>query len=113
MRVVNVSVVISTDGIRTMAEADLIDFDSKAPEIAISGKGGAGREPGDKNRQWIGDNLATARALRSLAAHIERQARGAVKHAESVKAHRAEIEARKAASYDYAIPSVIDLPSNF
>lgn len=76
--------------------------------VPASGKGSSGRERGDKSNQSVGDDLATARALISLAAHLTRRANGAVRHQESIKAHRAEIVERKAyapppaAVYGYA-----------
>lgn len=86
----NVSLYIMTDGNRTVAEARMI-------AAGMSGQGSAGREPGDKADAFVGEDLAVARALRSLAAHLERRARGRVNHAESIKAHKAEIAIREAA----------------
>jgi hypothetical protein len=45
----------------------------------------------------VGENLAVARALRSIANRLERQAQGYLRHAESNKAHKEEIAEKKAA----------------
>ena len=70
MENLNVSVSIMSDGTRTVAEATLIDFEYNA----IRGAGSAGRDHEDKYKAQVGDDLATARALRSLAVHLERRA---------------------------------------
>lgn len=87
----NVSLYIMTDGNRTSAEATIV------VGKLVHGNGSSGRDPGDKSDAGIGRNLAVARALRSLAANLERDAKGKVNHAESVKAHEAEIAEKKAA----------------
>jgi hypothetical protein len=56
------------------------------------------REPGDKPDAAIGADLATARALALLARKLERRARGAVRHAEHVKADRAARKTREDAA---------------
>ena len=67
-----------------------------------SGKGSAHRDRGDKNDEETGELLATARALESLAAGLRRRARGRIRNAETIKAHRElaaqrrEIEAAEA-----------------
>lgn len=102
MKQLQVSILLTSDGTRTVAEAELDEMHvSQYGDIALvvpaSGKGSSGRERGDKSNQSVGDDLATARALISLAAHLTRRANGAVRHQESIKAHRAEIAERKAA----------------
>jgi hypothetical protein len=105
VRNLNIGIMVMSDGDRTVAEAVLIDYenipidndDGLVP--VISGSGSAGREPGDKSDQSVGDDLALARSLRSLAARLERRANGKVRHAESCKAHRAEIAERKGTGY--------------
>jgi hypothetical protein len=86
------SVMLMADGTRTVAEITITDIGR-----VIAGSGSAGRERGDKNDPLVGEWLATARALRSAAAHLERSARGRVNHAEAIKAHRREIAVRIAA----------------
>lgn len=89
-----VSVTAVTDGSRTVAEAVLTTAYPHSP--LATGAGSSGREPGDKYDAQTGSELAIARALRSMAARLERRARGRVSHAESVKAHKAEIAERAA-----------------
>jgi uncharacterized protein DUF1876 len=55
----------------------------------ITAAGSAKLEPGDHRNNSIGEDLAVARALAILSRKLERRARGAVRHAESVKAARA------------------------
>src|ERR1700742_2285536 len=98
MRTATVHVGLAHDGTRTVAEASLSspfgeDFLFSLP---VTGTGSSAREVDDKPDQRTGDDLALARALRSMAAHLERRANGRIRHAESVKAHRAEIARRKA-----------------
>lgn len=73
-----------SDGSRTVAEATLHTY--RHP--ALSGTGSSGREPGDKADAGIGEDLALARALRSLAARLERQANGRCKHRADVRAQK-------------------------
>src|ERR1700743_2184450 len=95
MEQVNIGVVIMSDGTRTVAEATLIDYDGDP--VVTEGNGSAGRDHEDKYSSVVGNKLATARALRSLAAHLERDALGRIKHAAAIRAHRAEIAESKAA----------------
>jgi hypothetical protein len=88
-----------TDGTRTTAEA-VLTTGWPVDLLTATGTGSSGRERGDKFDETVGDDLAIARALRSLAARLERRARGKVNHAESIKVHKAEIAARKAAEYE-------------
>lgn len=55
----------------------------------------ARREPGDRPDAAIGAELATARALAALSRRLERRARGAVRNADHVRAHRLERQAAK------------------
>ena|ERR1700761_3270534 len=95
MNSLDVVVAIMSDGTRTVAEATLVDF--AGSEGVISGAGSAGRDHEDKFKAQAGEDLATARALRSLAARLERRALGTIKHAADIRVHRAEIAERKAA----------------
>lgn len=105
MRDMQIIVTISSDGTRTVAVAEANAYGGVGPdgESVFSGVGSAGRERGDKDDQIVGDNLATARALRSLAAHLEKCANGKVRHAESIKAHKAEIAERNAGALSDAL----------
>lgn len=85
-----VKIGVMSDGTRTVAEVALNNTD-------LRGEGSSQREHGDKANFSIGEKLATARALRSLAARIERRAKGEVRHAEEIKRHRAEVAAKKLA----------------
>lgn len=87
-----VQLVHLSDGSRTVAEATLHTY--RHP--ALSGRGSSGREPGDRTDAGIGEDLALARALRSLAAKLERQANGRMKHAADCRAHRRQLAERKA-----------------
>lgn len=91
-----------SDGNRTVAEATLLKQNEVGyiVETLTTGKGSAGREPGDKNNPEIGEKLALARALESAAAHLRKQANGRIRHVESVRAHREQIKAAKAAGGD-------------
>jgi Domain of unknown function (DUF1876) len=75
-----VTVIIMADKDVTVARANL-----GGTEAA----GSARREPGDRPDAGIGADLAVARALARLSAKLGRRARGQVRHAEAVKAHRA------------------------
>jgi hypothetical protein len=77
--VLEVSVIVVADKDVTVARAAL---------DGITATASARREPGDKPDARVGADLATARALARLGAKLERQARGAVRHAESCKADR-------------------------
>ena len=92
MEQLGITVTTMTDGTRTTAEAVMVNSEWERSR----GTGSAGRERGDKFNASVGEDLAVARALRSLAAHLERRARGRVNHAESIKAHKAEIAQRNA-----------------
>ena len=86
------AIVVLSDGSRTVAEGTLFsDLGT-----VTTGKGSSGREPGDKTDAQTGEDLAVARMLRSMAAHLERRANGRMRHIESVKAHRQEIAAEEA-----------------
>jgi len=98
MRVLNINIVIASDGTRTVAEAALNDPDDELFTPMAQGEGSSARERGDKADQVTGDELAIARALRCMAARLERQAHGRINHAESVKAHRAQIAEQKASA---------------
>jgi hypothetical protein len=82
-----VDIRILSDGDRTVVEAALHTY--KYPSVV--GTGSAGREPGDKADPKIGEALAVARALRSIAGGLERQAHGTMKHREDNKKHKLEI----------------------
>jgi hypothetical protein len=64
----------------------------------ITAAASAKREPGDRRNAAIGTDLATARALALLARKLERRARGAVRHAEHVKADHARRRAENASA---------------
>lgn len=98
MKTYNLSVRSMTDGNRTVTHVH--GFDLQSENVEVEGLGSAGREPGDKNDSEVGDKLALARALRSAAAHLERQANGRIRHTEEIKRHRAEIAAKMAAAWD-------------
>jgi len=83
----NVHLAVLTDGDRTVVEATLHTY----LNLSVTAAGSSSREPGDKPDPQTGEALAVARALRRIAAKLERQARGKMKHQESVKAHREEI----------------------
>lgn len=89
MKSLNGSVYIMSDGNRTVATAELFNF--YRAETVFMGKGSSGREPGDKPDAAIGEDLAVARALRSLASKLERRAAGRMRHVESIKAHKEQI----------------------
>lgn len=55
--------------------------------------GVARRHPADTFNKEIGSKLALSRALSSLANKLERQANGAIKHAEDVRIDRADKKA--------------------
>lgn len=90
-----VSITTMTDGSRTVAEAVLSTKWTR--ETLGTGTGSSGRGPGDKSDDSIGKDLAIARALHSLASHVERRAKGRTKHADDIKAHKTEIAIREAA----------------
>lgn len=98
MKQANIHILVLNDGDRTVAEANLAAiYGGDAPEIRPTTRSGsAARQPGDKADEMVGDNLAVARALRSLAAKLERQANGKMRNNESNKAHREQIRAAKA-----------------
>jgi hypothetical protein len=54
----------------------------------VTAAGSAKLEPGDHRNDSIGADLAVARALAVLSRKLERRARGAVRHAEDIKAAR-------------------------
>lgn len=89
MKNIAISVYVLSDGNRTNAEAQL-----EADDLTVLavGNGSSSREPGDKADPLIGENLAVARALSSLAKKMERRANGRMRHAEAVKAHREQIK---------------------
>jgi hypothetical protein len=91
MRYGKVNYQAATDGDRTVVEASLLFAD----ELVINSVGSAGREPGDKSDPKIGEALAVARALRSIASRLERQAKGTMKHREDIQRHRAELVAKE------------------
>lgn len=86
-----VQLTILSDGDRTVVEAALHTY--RNPSVTATGS--SGREPVDKSDPHVGENLAVARALRSIANRLERQAQGYLRHAESNKAHKEEIAAKK------------------
>jgi len=94
MYLANVSISFLTDGDRTVFEGAY--HSSNFP--AVRATGSSSREPGDKSDVAVGEALAAARFLRSLAAKLEKQANGTVKHREDIKAHRAQIAAAVAAA---------------
>lgn len=85
---------LMSDGDRTVAEASHFENFPPGAALITTGKGSAGREPGDKSDAQVGEWLAQARALRSVAAHLERQAKGRMAHTEEIKRHRAEVAQR-------------------
>lgn len=105
-----VKITTMTDGDRTVAEALITT--AYPHEFLAAGTGSSGREPGDKSDAQTGKDLAIARSLRSVAAHLERRAMGRVRHAESVKAHKAEIAERKAAEAAVPLVTLESLVSN-
>jgi len=95
MKSAAVQLSLLSDGDRTVVEAAYHSY--QFPSIVASAS--SGREPGDKSNEKIGEALAVARALRSLANRLERQAQGALRHAESNKAHKEEIRAKAIHAY--------------
>lgn len=91
----SVSITTMTDGSRTVAEAVLSTKWTR--ETMGAGTGSSGRGPGDKSDDSIGKDLAIARALHSLASHVERRAKGRTKHADDIRVHKTEIAIREAA----------------
>lgn len=91
MKTIEISVYVLSDGNRTNAEAQL-----EADDLTVLayGKGSSSREPGDKADPVVGENLAVARALASLAKKLERRANGRMRHVETVKAHHEQIRLR-------------------
>lgn len=87
MKLRSVDIKILTDGDRTVAEACLYP--------CVEGVGSSSRDRADKSDPEIGEALAVARALRKIAAKLERQAAGMMKHREDIKAHRQEIADRR------------------
>lgn len=79
-----------TDGDRTVAEAVLHTYQHPSTAAVAS----SGRERGDESDEKIGEALAIARALRSLASKLEKQAAGKMKHREDCKAHARDIKAK-------------------
>lgn len=79
-----------SDGDRTVVEAAYHSYHFPS----VYSKASSGREPGDKSNERIGEALAAARVLRSLAAKLERQATGAMRHAETNRQHAEEIRLR-------------------
>lgn len=104
----NVDIKILSDGNRTVAEAALHTY----LHPSVEGRGSSSREPGDKSNAQIGEAFAIARALRSLAAHLERQAKGKMKHADEIKRHAAEIAASDNRYRLMAPPALFDIPSS-
>lgn len=90
----SVSITTMTDGSRTVAEAVLSTKWTR--ETMGAGTGSSGRGPGDKSDDSIGKDLAIARALHSLASHVERRAKGRTKHADDIRVHKTEIAIREA-----------------
>lgn len=85
---------LMSDGDRTVVEASHFENLMTGAALVTYGKGSAGREPGDKSDAQVGEWLAQARALRSVAARLERQAKGRMAHTEEIKRHRAEVAKR-------------------
>ncbi len=100
MKKILIQVTLLSDGSRTVAQA------TGAPpyDMACRGLGSSGREPGDRPDEAIGEKLATARALHSMARRLERQAMGRMRHNESVQNHRDEIAVRKLADQCDPLP---------
>jgi len=88
-----IRVTTMSDGDRTVAKAVVIDL-NRLPSI-IAGMGSSSRERGDKADREVGENLALARALRSLASKLEKQAAGKIKHREDCKEHAREIQSKE------------------
>ncbi len=63
--------------------------------IPVTAAGSAKREPSDDYDPETGRLLATSRALEILAGKLRRRANGRIRHAETVKKHRAEARNRK------------------
>ncbi len=93
MKDLYVQVKLLSDRDRSVAEAHLV-ADARYGLAGVTVRGSSGREPGDKANPVVGENLAVARALRSLANRLERQATGAMKMAESNRQHKEEIARR-------------------
>ena len=91
MYTASVSLSRLTDGDRTVVEGAYHSY--SFPSVPT--RGSAGREPGDKPDAEIGELLATARALKSLAAKLEKRAKGKMRHKEEIARHKAEIAAKK------------------
>lgn len=87
----NVDIHIATDGSRTVVEAYLHTYLHKS----VTAYGSSARDPQDKTDRKIGEALAVARALRKIAAKLERQAHGKMKHREDCARHAAEIAEQK------------------
>lgn len=87
----NVDIHIATDGSRTVVEAYLHTYLHKS----VTAAGSSSRDPQDKADKKTGEALAVARALRHLAAKLERQAYGEMKHREDCARHAREIATQK------------------
>jgi hypothetical protein len=96
MRQNTIAVSISTDGTRTVAEVAYYNRLAGEGALVTNGVGSAGRERDDKNDQTIGDDLAVARALDSLSAHLKKRANGKIRHAQSIKDHHLQISIQNA-----------------
>lgn len=92
MKQLSISVNVLTDGNRTNAESTMYDYTTLR---GVNGNGSAGRERDDKANASIGEDLAVARSLESMAAHLKKRAQGKINHIESIKQHKAEIADRK------------------
>lgn len=103
-----------SDGNRTVAEARLLELGEIGIAVreVTTGIGSSGREPGDKANSEVGEKLALVRALRSMAAHLESQAQGRIRHIESNKQHKAEIADRKEQTAKVSLATPFSLDKN-
>ena len=68
----------------------------------VVGEGIAKRTSKDRNDEYVGQNLALARALESLAAKVMRRANGKVRHNDDMKLQRANKRSRVVVGIDLA-----------
>jgi hypothetical protein len=91
--VFTVRITVMADPHATVATARLYGHDDYTPLMTVTGW--SKRDNPDEYSEEIGTAFAVRRALAHLSGKIGRQADGAVRHAESVRAHRAEVKANK------------------
>lgn len=94
-RAFRVSISVMPDPHATVATAELYGADGYVPLMTVTGS--SKRDSADEYDEETGTALAVSRAVIKLGRQLGRQADGAVRHAESVRADRAEARARREA----------------